>query len=149
MTSNNADGYIKNSLGLAINNLCFYVWRVQLEADAGPNGKFALKFQVLRDKNETSGGVYSQATVVPNADGLGRFIGPNKEFYGMGPGVDPFAYRKTSGDPFGDDFDRTPFFDRIYYSATARYEQKFGGVSFVRSPIARICGKLTAKTPIR
>jgi iron complex outermembrane recepter protein len=128
LTSNNTNGYIKNSLGPTIGNSHFYAGRVQLEADTGPSGKFSLKFQVLRNKNETSGGIYSQAT---DADGLGRFIGANEDAYGTGPGVDPFGYKKASSDPFKADFDRTPFFDRKYYSVTARYEQKFGDVSFV------------------
>jgi iron complex outermembrane recepter protein len=130
-TSNHHGGYIENTIGPDIGNARFYGGRLQFEADVGAEGMLSVKLQGLRNDNERSGGAYAQQTVVPNADGLGRAIGVDEDFYGTGPGADPFGFVKANPDPFVQSFDRTPLFDRKYYSITLRYEQKFGDIDFV------------------
>ncbi len=150
-TTDHHDGYIHNTLGPSIGNARFYGGRFQVEADVGAEGKLLLKAQGLRNNHETSGGIYSQQTVVPDADGLGRPIGKNEDFYGTGQGADPFGYVRTSTDPFTQSFDRVPSFDRKYYSLTGRYEQKIGDITIVSltdyQNLAKNYGEDTDQTP--
>lgn len=125
------DGYISNRIGPNLGNSKFYGFRAQIAADVGARGTFTLKGQVLRNDNERSGGLYSFVAARPNADGLGVAIGPNEDFYGTGPGADPFGYAEPDTNPFTGSYDRIGFFDRTYYSITGRYEQKFDGFTLM------------------
>lgn len=127
-TSNHHSGYIKNRLGSDIGNSKFYGLRGQLAFDVGDHGELTLKGQYLRNDHERSGGLYSHVAARPNADGLGVALAPGEDYYGTGPGADPFGYVEPDKDPFTGSFDKIGAFDRKVASFTARYVQKLGDV---------------------
>lgn len=128
-TTNYHKGYIDNRIGPDIGNSKFAGLRGQLAFDVGSSGELTLKVQHLRNDRERSGGLYSFAAAKPNADGLGVPLAPDEDFYGTGPGADPFGYAEPDNNPFTGSFDRIGFFDRTVSSVTARYVQKFGDIS--------------------
>jgi iron complex outermembrane receptor protein len=89
----------------------------------------SLKAERLRNDHERSGGLYSFIAAKPNSLGLGVALGRNENYYGTGPGADPFGYAEPDNNPFTGSFDRIGFFDRTVTGVTARYVQKFGEVS--------------------
>jgi len=123
-TTNNADGYIKNAVGPKIGDAAAYAVRGQLAIDLSPKDTLALKVQVLRNDHERNAGLYSAAAASPNANGLGVFVGANQNPFNSCNGCDPFGYRNPSNNPFIQSENRTPIFDRTFYSATARYEHR-------------------------
>lgn len=127
-TTNHHGGYIENRVGPDIGNSKFYGFRGQLAFDVGDNGELTLKGQYLRNDNERSGGLYSHVAARPNADGLGVPLAANEDFYGTGPGADPFGYVEPDSDPFTGSYDKIGYFDRKVASITARYVQKFGDI---------------------
>jgi len=127
-TTNHHGGYIDNRVGPDIGNSKFYGFRGQLAFDIGENGELTLKGQYLRNDNERSGGLYSHVAARANADGLGVALAANEDYYGTGPGADPFGYVEPDSDPFTGSFDKVGSFDRKVASITARYVQKFGDV---------------------
>ncbi|MFA6031491.1 MAG: TonB-dependent receptor [Myxococcota bacterium] len=127
-TTNHHGGYIENRVGPDIGNSKFYGLRGQVAFDVGDNGELTLKGQYLRNDNERSGGLYSHVAARPNADGLGVPLASDEDFYGTGPGADPFGYSEPDSDPFTGSYDRTGFFDRKVASITARYVHAFGDV---------------------
>ncbi|HKP79941.1 MAG TPA: TonB-dependent receptor [Phenylobacterium sp.] len=127
-TSNRHDGYIENRIGPDLGNSRFYGGRMQLEADVGSAGLLRLKVQGLRNDNETSGGAYTHVAAGFDDDGLGFALPANVDFWGTCPGCDVAGYREPDNDPFTGSFDRRGFFDRKYWTATARYEHDFGDV---------------------
>jgi len=128
-TTNHHGGYIENRIGPDIGNSKFYGFRVQLAADVSSQGTLTLKGQFLRNDNERSGGLYSFIAARPDADGLGVPIGQDEDFYGTGPGADPFGYAEPDNNPFTGSFDRIGAFERTYYSFTGRYEHRFEGAT--------------------
>ena len=100
---------------------------LQVEADVGPNGTLLVKLQGLRNKDETSGGLYTHVAAGFNEDGLGYALGPNEDFWETCGGCDAFGYRDSDDDPFTGEFDYGGYFDRKFWSATIRYEHDFGG----------------------
>lgn len=128
LTTNHHGGYIENRIGRDIGNSRFFGGRLQVEADVGTNGTLLVKLQGLRNKDETSGGPFTHVGAGFNEDGLGYALGPNEDFWGTCGGCDAFGYRDADDDPFTADFDRTGYFDRKFWSVTARYEHDFGGM---------------------
>ena len=124
-TSDHHGGYIKNRIGPDLGNSKFYGLRGQVQADLSERGTLTLKGQWLRNDNERSGGLYSFVAAKPNADGLGEAVAPNEDFFGSGPGADPFGYAEPDDDPFTGSYDRIGSFARTVYSFTGRYEHKF------------------------
>lgn len=127
-TTNHHGGYIHNQIGPDIGNSKFYGFRGQLAFDVGETGELTLKGQYLRNDNERSGGLYSHIAAKPNADGLGVPLATTEDYYGTGPGADPFGYAEPDSDPFTGSYDRIGAFDRKVASVTARYVQKFGDI---------------------
>jgi iron complex outermembrane receptor protein len=127
-TSNHHGGYIDNRVGPDLGNSKFYGIRGQMAFDIGDQGALTLKAQYLRNANERSGGLYSHVAARPNADGLGVALAPKQDYYGTGPGADPFGYVEPDNDPFTGSFDKVGAFDRKVSSFTARYVQKLGDV---------------------
>lgn len=125
-TTDDSGGYIKNTLGPSIGNAAAYAGRLQVAADLSANDKLLVKAQVLRNDHERDAGLYSWGAAVPNAQGLGVFVGANEDPYGTCNGCDPFGYRNTSGSPFIQSENRTPIFDRTFLSLSGRYEHDFG-----------------------
>lgn len=124
-TTDHHGGYIFNRIGPDLGNSKFYGLRLQVAADISDRDTLTVKGQFLRNDHERSGGLYSFIAAKPNADGLGVALGRNENFYGTGPGADPFGYAEPDTDPFTGSYDRIGAFDRTYYSFTARYEHKF------------------------
>lgn len=124
-TTDHHGGYIRNRIGPDIGNSKFYGLRAQVAADVFERGTLSVKGQYLRNDHERSGGLYSFVAARPDGDGLGVPIGADEDFYGSGPGADPFGYAEPDGSPFTGSYDRIGFFNRTYYSITGRYEQKF------------------------
>ena len=127
--SDNHGGYIHNRIGADIGNANFWGARLQLAADIGARGELTLKAQRLRNDHERSGGLYSFVAAKPNAQGLGVALRPDENFYGTGPGADPFGYAEPDNNPFTGSFDRIGFFDRTVSELSARYVQRFGEVT--------------------
>lgn len=130
-SSNRHDGYISNRIGPALGSSNFYAGRVQLAADVGARGELLVKAELLRNINETSGGIYSFVAAGFDADGLGFALAPNQDFYGTGPGANPFGYREPDDNPFTGAYDRNGLFDRTFWSVGARYSQRIGSVELV------------------
>lgn len=130
LSTNQGGAYIRNSAGPDLGKQNNYAARVQLAGDIGGEGSFNLKYQLLRNSNETTGGLYSHGAAVANADGLGEFLPVNVNAFGTCAGCDMFGYRQ-SGDPFHVAFDGPNSFNRTFHEGTLRYEQKLGGVSLV------------------
>lgn len=131
VTSNHHGGYIKNDIGPDLGGSRFYGGRFQIETDVGDTGKLSLKLQGLRNDDERSGGLYTHAATGFDADGLGFALAPDEDFWGTCAGCDALGFKSGDDDPFTTSFDHEARFDRKYWSATLRYEQKFGGVEFV------------------
>ena len=127
-TTNHHGGYIENRIGADLGNSKFYGFRGQLAFDVGDDGELTLKAQYLRNDQERSGGLYSHVAARPNADGLGVALGRTEDFYGTGPGADPFGYVEPDNDPFTGSYDRIGSFDRTAASVSARYVQPLGDV---------------------
>ena len=119
-TTNHHGGYIENRIGADLGNSKFYGFRGQLAFDVGDDGELTLKAQYLRNDQERSGGLYSHVAARPNADGLGVALGRTEDFYGTGPGADPFGYVEPDNDPFTGSYDRIGSFDRTAASVSAR-----------------------------
>ena len=124
-TTNNSDGYIKNTLGPSLGNAASYALRQQFDINLTPKDTLWIKAQVLRNDHERNAGLYSWGAASPNAQGLGVFVAPDQNPFNSCNGCDPFGYRNTSGTPFTQSENRTPYFDRTYVGVTARYEHKF------------------------
>jgi iron complex outermembrane receptor protein len=131
VSTNHHRGYIENRIGRDIGNSRFYAGRLQIEADVGANGTLLVKLQGLRNDDETSGATYTHIAAGFDADGLGFPLGPDEDFWETCGGCDAFGYRDADDDPFTGDFDRIPYFDRKFWSASARYEHDFGGAQLV------------------
>ena len=126
-TTDNHRGYIKNSLGRDLGGAEFYAGRLQVAADVG-GGVMTVKAQVLRNDNDSGAGMYSPATSVLDADGLGVFVGPNDDPYGTCPGCNVLGY-KPSADPLKVSDNHKPNFDRTHWSVTGRYVKDLGGIT--------------------
>jgi iron complex outermembrane receptor protein len=124
-TTNDAGGYIRNTIGPSLGDAAAYAGRLQLAWDITSRDTLTFKTQLLRNDHERDAGLYSFAAAVPNAQGLGVFIGPNQNPYGTCNGCDPFGYVNTSGSPFVQSENRVPIFDRTYVDAAIRYEHRF------------------------
>lgn len=123
-TTNNADGYIRNLTGPDIGDANNWALRGQVEINLSPEDTLLLKAQILRNDHERNAGLYSSIGSVPNDQGLAVPIGPNDDFYGLGPGTNQFGYRSPR-DPFTQSYDRVPLFDRTFVDVAARYTHKF------------------------
>ncbi|MET3473223.1 iron complex outermembrane receptor protein [Novosphingobium sp. 1529] len=130
-TSNYHGGYIKNDIGPNRGGSKFYGGRFQIESDVGEQGTLRLKVQYLRNDHERSSGAYSHVALGVNADGLGYALPANQNFWGTCNGCDAVGYRDADGNPFTISSNTDPRFDRTYWSATLRYEQKIGDVDLV------------------
>ena len=130
-TTNHHGGYIENDIGPDLGASRFYAGRFQIEADVGETGKLSLKLQGLRNDNERSGGPYTHAATGFNDDGLGFALAPDQDFWGTCPDCDALGFKPDDNDPFTTSVDHDARFDRKYWSATLRYEQKFGDIDFV------------------
>ncbi|HZV11254.1 MAG TPA: TonB-dependent receptor, partial [Novosphingobium sp.] len=116
-TTNNAGGYIRNTMGPSLGNAKFYALRGQISADLSPRDKLNIKVQTLRNDHERSGGLYSWGASYadPNNHGLGTFTS-----------TDANGYSNTSGNPFIQSEDRVGSFNRTYWDVSARYSHDFG-----------------------
>jgi len=115
-SSDSYDGYIQNRVGPDVGSRHFYAGRAQIEADVGAAGLLRIKFQGMGNDHETSA-PYTWLAAQPNADGLG-VANPG--------GTDDFGYKEPDKNPFIASFDNAPYFNRNYWSTTARYEQGLG-----------------------
>jgi len=129
-TTNDAGGYITNTMGPSLGNTKFYGLRGQIAADLSPADKLIVKVQTLRNAHERSGGLYSWAAAYPdpNDHGLGNYAAnvPGGNPGGAAQGADANGYTNTSGSPFVQSEDRVPYFNRTYWDISARYTHDFG-----------------------
>lgn len=120
-TTNNSSGYIRNinpnSNGKLGNNN-FWAIRGQLAAQLSSQDKVSLKVQVMRNANERNAGLYSWAPALPDSHGLGTFQPAGTADFG--------GYTGASPDPFVQDLNYNPRFNRTYVQVTGRYEHDFG-----------------------
>jgi iron complex outermembrane receptor protein len=123
-TTNNHRGYITNDLGPDRGGEKFYAARAQIAADLG-GGTLTLKGEAMFNDHETSGGAYTLLVSAPNAQGLGRALGPNEDYYGTCPGCTIFGF-KPSADPFKTSSQTPTYFTRKYYNAMATYTKDLG-----------------------
>jgi iron complex outermembrane receptor protein len=128
--SSTNDGYIDRlSGGDDLGNTDFAGGRGQLEFDVGEHGLLRLSAQYMRNDEERGSAVHG-AVSRQDADGVGVYVRSDEDFYGTGPGRNPFGYAYPS-DVFSNEADFTGVFDREYASYTARYEHDLGGVQLV------------------
>ena len=135
-TTNNAGGYITNTQGPSLGNSKFYAFRAQLAADLSPRDKLSFKVQMLRNDHERNAGLYSWVATYPDPNNhlLGNYAanvpgGNPGVFYGVpgaAQGTDANGYVNTSGSPFIQSEDRTPWFDRTFWDVSAHYTHDFG-----------------------
>ncbi len=123
------DGYIDNRVGPDPGQTRFWAGRGQLAVDVGTSGVVTMKLQVMRNNHEHSAGGYSFAAAAPNADGLGRFIGRNENYYGNCSGCNVLGYAEPDNNPFTGSFNDANLFNRTYWSATVRYVQDIGNLT--------------------
>jgi iron complex outermembrane receptor protein len=128
-TTNHGGDYIRNRVGKNLGGAKFYAGRVQLAGDLGDSGRFTIKLQGLRNDHDRQGGIYSHASAIPNALGLGTFIGANENPWGTCNGCDALGYGEPDRDPFTASFNGPNYFSRTFWAATARYEQDLGGAT--------------------
>jgi len=128
-TTNNGGAYIDNRLGKDLGSAKFYAGRFQLAGDVGENGRFNLKAQLLRNDHDRQGGIYSHGAAIPNAQGLGTFIGAGENPWGTCNGCDALGYGEPDRDPFTASFNGPNYFNRTFWSITGRYEQDLGGAT--------------------
>ncbi|MBU6207740.1 MAG: TonB-dependent receptor, partial [Alphaproteobacteria bacterium] len=137
-TTNNSDGYITNinpNSNGKLGNANFYALRLQLADEITPDDKLNVKVQLLRNAHERNAGLYSWAATYPDPanHGLGNFAAnvpggnPGAPFTGATQGQDANGYGTTNTNPFIQNFDRNPSFDRSYWDVMVRYEHNFGG----------------------
>ncbi len=125
-TTNNGGAYIKNLDGPELGAAAFYAGRIQLAGDIGDTGSFNLKLEGLRNNHDRQGGLYSHAAAVPNAQGLGEFIGPHQNPWNTCAGCDALGFRSPSDSPFVASFNGPNYFDRSWWGVTAHYNQDIG-----------------------
>ena len=133
-TTNDAGGYIKNLSGPSLGNSKFYAGRAQLAADLSPNDKLSVKVQVLRNDHERSGGLYSWVATYPDPanHGLGNYAAnvpggnPGAPYTGAAQGQDANGYVSPTTNPYVQNEDRTGFFNRTFWDASAHYTHDFG-----------------------
>lgn len=128
-TSDYHDGYIKNRIGPDVGQSRFWATRGQLSFDIGSSGELNLKAQFMRNDDEGSAGSFSFAAAAPDADGLGRFIGADEDFFGTCAGCNAVGYKEPDNNPYTGAFNDPNRFDRKYWSLTAHYKQDLGGVT--------------------
>ncbi|NML90661.1 TonB-dependent receptor [Sphingobium sp. TB-6] len=126
-TTDRRNGYVKNALGRDLGGTRFYAGRAQLAADVG-GGTLLVKAQILRNDHDSGAGAYTAAVSAVNADGLGRFVGPNEDVYGTCAGCNSFGYRPPAS-PRRVEEDHRSDFDRTYWTGSARYEHDLGAVT--------------------
>jgi len=123
-------GYIKDLSGGTGPHHDSIAGRGHLAIDLGAATHILLTLRTANNRNE-QGLPYQNAAAAPNADGLGRFIAPNENFWNTCSGCDLAGYRFPLPNRRRNAFDHHSFFDRSVRSATARIETPFGGSSLV------------------
>ncbi len=133
-TTNDAGGYITNLSGPSLGNAKFYAFRAQLAADLSANDTLSVKVQMLRNDQERNAGLYSWVATYPDPSDhlLGNYAAhvpggnPGAPYTGAAQGQDANGYSNSSGSPFVQNFDRTPYFDRTFWDVSAHYSHDFG-----------------------
>lgn len=133
-TTNDAGGYIRNTIGPSLGNAKFYALRAQIAADFSPNDKLVVKVQTLRNDHERNAGLYSWAATYPDPGNhlLGNYAAnvpggnPGAPYTGAPQGADANGYTNTSGSPFVQSEDRVPYFNRTFWDVSARYTHAMG-----------------------
>jgi iron complex outermembrane recepter protein len=123
------DGFVHNRIGPDAGTQHQYAARLQFLVKPADAGSILVKLYGIRNVNEVPQG-YAHRTAIPDAQGLGVFVGPNENPYGTCPGCDPMGYRNPSSDVFDQAFDRRGVFDRALYGATAKVSWDFAPFSF-------------------
>ncbi|HYE48634.1 MAG TPA: TonB-dependent receptor [Azospirillaceae bacterium] len=127
---NRQDGYLENRIGRDVHGARNYAGRVQLLVDVGADADFLLNVRGSKNDDEPAGG-YSHAPAARDADGLGRRVAGDEDFYGTCAGCDPYGYREPDDDPHTGSFDREGFFDRSTRGITGRLRWDVGGAELV------------------
>jgi iron complex outermembrane recepter protein len=121
-TTLDGGGYLKNlnPLGRDTGEQNFRAVRAQIAADVGNAGELTLKWQYMRNLNDTSNGLsmYEPSTV--NDQGLGVFLA--RGVYEKGLNLPP------DGNPFTIFYQPYTNFNREFISGTATYTQGLGDV---------------------
>lgn len=124
-----ADGYIKDAAGPTAPEQKNYALRGQLADSFGDNTNVLLSLRYSRNPHEVQDGYVARAAV-PNADGLGTFIGPNDNPWETCDGCNLVGYkynslesrkRETATGLHGD-------FDRTIRGAALTISSSIGGV---------------------
>ena len=127
-TTNHGGDYIKNRVGKDLGGAKFYAGRLQLAGDVGDRGKFTIKVQALRNDHDRQGGIYSHAAAIPNALGLGTFIGANENPWSTCNGCDALGYGEPDRDPFTASFNGPNRFSRTFWCGSACKKDPVSGV---------------------
>jgi iron complex outermembrane receptor protein len=83
----------------------------------------------MRNDRDRQGGIYSHAAAIPDALGLGTFVGANENPWGTCNGCDALGFAEPDRDPFTATFNGPNHFSRTFWAVTARYEQDLGGAT--------------------
>lgn len=127
-SSDNHDGYIHNQTGPDLGNSKFYAARLQVEADVGDGGDLLIKVEGLRNDHE-NGSLYSFDVAVPNAQGLGTFVGPNSNAWGTCPGCNILGYKGNSNNPYNGAYNYKGVFDRTFEGVEIHYTRPIGDMT--------------------
>jgi iron complex outermembrane recepter protein len=123
------EGIITNRIGPDSENQKQAAARLQFLFKLADQGNFLLKLHAIHNDNEVAT-AYSWTAAVPNAQGLGTFVGPNDNPWGTCNGCDLGGYRNSSPDVFNQAYGRpgAGVFNRTLYGATGNLTWKLGSV---------------------
>lgn len=74
-------------------------------------------------------GAYKSSPAFVDANGVGQYLPADVDFYGTGPGNDPFGYRDPSPSPWAGSFNNIGFLRKSYNYATFKVEGPVGGAT--------------------
>ena len=94
------------------------------------SGWNALLTVSLNEQPRHNEGVYKSTPAYVDANGVTQYLPANVNFYGTGPGKDPFGYRDTNPDPWSGSFLSAPgFLGKQYKYATLKVEGPIPGAT--------------------
>lgn len=135
---NSRNGWFENRVGKDLMDANNYALRLQLLFEPSEATSALLKLHGSRNEDET-GNAYVHTPTAPNAQGLGRPIGPTElgvfpnivlgGTFTTCPGCDALGYREPDNDWTTGSIDEPGSFDRDIYGATLKLRHDFGGAT--------------------
>lgn len=125
---NTNDGWFKNDIPGHDNlfNTNFHGIRAELATDLTERWDALATISYNRD--ESRGGAYRALTGYIDQNGVSQFLPRNVNFYGTGPGANPFGYLSPT-DPFSGDFMDRGHASKETAFATLKVDGRFGAVT--------------------